>query len=143
MILSDKMAKLIYDGENAIFGRVSAVVAKELLKGNYVSLINCEKLLVSGDPKKFAEKILKKRRMGRGGSMKGPKYIRQEDKLVKRMIRGMLPWDRSKGREAFKRLRCYIGNGGLEEKDLKDVKKFNHQIPQKTSTIKQIVGLIK
>lgn len=137
------MKKLIYDGENAIFGRVSAVVAKELLKGNSVILINCEKMFVSGNPKIFAEKILKKRRMGRGGSMKGPKYVRDEEKLVKRMIRGMLPWDRSKGREAYRRLRCYRGNGDLSDSDLKEAKSFSHQVPQKSSTIKQLVRLIR
>ena len=76
--------------------------------------------------------------MGRGGSLKGPKISKMPDRLLKRMIRGMLPWDRSKGREAFKRLRCYVGSGDLKEEDLKNVKKLKHKKPYKYSTIKEI-----
>ena len=46
--------KLFLDGENAIVGRVGCFAAKELLKGNEVVIINCEKLIISGDKKKIA-----------------------------------------------------------------------------------------
>ncbi|MBU2576918.1 MAG: 50S ribosomal protein L13 [Nanoarchaeota archaeon] len=137
------MSKLIYDGKGAIFGRFASVVAKDLLKGNSVDLINCEEIIISGDKRLFAKKILAKRAMGSGSSMKGPKYIRVADRLVKRMIRGMLPRDRAKGREAFKRLKCYEGNGPLKDDDLKDIKSFAHKKPMKYSTIKEIVEILK
>ncbi len=137
------MSKLIYDGTDAVFGRLASTVAKDLLKGNSVDVINCGQIIVSGDKKLFAKKILAKREMGSGGSIKGPKYPRVADRLVKRMIRGMLPRDRARGREAFKRLKCYIGNGPLVEDDLKEVKSFEHQKPMKYSTIKDIVGILK
>ena len=54
----------------------------------------------------------------------------------------MLPWDKPKGRAAFKRLRCYVGLGDLKQEDLKDIKKFNHNIPLKYLTIKQITKLM-
>ena len=97
------MEKLVYDGKGAVFGRMATVVAKELLKGKSIEVINAEAIIVSGKKELFAKKIQEKRNMGSGGSLKGPKYIRQSDRLVKRMIRGMLPWDRMKGRDAFKR----------------------------------------
>jgi len=137
------MAKLVYDGTDAVFGRFASVVAKDLLKGNSVDVINCEKIIVSGDKKLFAKKILAKREMGSGGSMKGPKYPRVADRLVKRMIRGMLPRTKARGREAFKRLKCYEGNGPLKEDDLKDAKSFEHKKPMKYSTIKEIVEILK
>ena len=137
------MEKLIYDGEGAIFGRMATVVAKDLLKGNSVDLIHCEGIIVSGNKNIFAKKIQAKRNMGRGGSLKGPKYIRQPDRLVKRMIRGMLPRNIRKGEEAFKRLKCHIGNGNLDENVLKNSKKFKHNIPRKYSTIKEITGMLK
>ena len=71
--------------------------------------------------------------------MKGPKYIRQEERLVKRMIRGMIPRDKARGREAFSRLKCHIGNGIYKEDELKNVVKMNHQKPMKYSTVKEIV----
>ena len=131
------------DGKDAVFGRMASVAAKELLKGNSVDIINCEGIIVSGDKKLFAKKVLAKREMGSGGSMKGPKYIRVADRLVKRMIRGMLPWDRAKGRDAFRRLKCYIGNGDLKEDEIKNVKTFNHRKPMKYSTIKEIAAILK
>ena len=137
------MVKLVYDGTEMVFGRLASVVAKNLLKGNFVDIINCEEIIVSGDKKLFAKKILTKREMGSGGSMKGPKYIRVADRLVKRMIRGMLPRDRMKGQDAFRRLKCHIGNGELKEDDLKNVIKLTHRKPMKYSTIKEVVRLLK
>ena len=137
------MVKLIVDGEGAVFGRMATFVAKELLKGHSVDLINSEKVIISGNKKVLVKKILEKRKMGVGGSLKGPKYIRVPDRLLKRMIRGMLPRDRARGREAFKRLRCHLGNGDLAEDSFKDVKKFSHKKPLKYSTIKEIVRLLK
>jgi large subunit ribosomal protein L13 len=137
------MEKRIIDGENAVFGRLASFAAKELLKGNSVELINSEKVLISGDKKKFVEKMRAKLKMGRGASMKGPKYIRKEDRILKRMIRGMLPWDKPKGREAFKRLRCYIGNGNLDEKDLKNIIKIENNKPLKYFSVKEFVRELK
>ena len=135
--------KVIYDGKDAIFGRMGSVVAKELLKGKSVELINCESILVSGDKKLFVDKLLAKLKMGRGSSLKGPKYIRQEDRLVKRMIRGMLPWDRAKGREAYKKLRCHIGAGDLNEEELKKAVVFKHEMPRRYFSIKEVVRMLK
>lgn len=137
------MAELIYDGKGTVFGRLASVIAKELLKGNSVDIINCEEIIVSGDKKLLAKKILTKREMGSGGSMKGPKYPRVADRLVKRMIRGMLPRDRMKGQNAFRKLKCYIGIGELKEDSLKNVIKLEHKKPMKYATIKEIVGLLK
>ena len=137
------MAKLVYDGTDAVFGRAASEATKDLLKGHSVDLINCEKIIVSGDKKLFAKKVLTKGEMGRGQSLKGPKYPRVADRLVKRMIRGMLPRDRARGRDAFKRLKCYEGNGPLKEDELKDVKTFEHKKPMKYSTIKEIVEILK
>ena len=137
------MAKLVYDGKDAIFGRLASVVAKDLLKGYFVEVINCEEIIISGDKRLFVKKILAKRKMGSGSSMKGPKYIRVADRLIKRMIRGMLPWDKPKGREAFKRLRCYEGNGPLNEKELRDAKRIEYNKPLKYSTIKEILSILK
>ena len=137
------METKIYDGTEAVFGRIASTVAKDLLKGYSVDLINCEEIIVSGDKKKFVEKIMQKRRMGNGASMKGPKYPKVADRLVKRMIRGMLPWDRQKGRDAFKNLKCYVGDGGLKEDDLKNAIKVEHKKPMKFSKIKDVMRLLE
>jgi len=137
------MKKIIINGENAILGRLGSYAAKELLKGNTVSIINSESVMISGKKALIVERIKEKRRMGQGGSIKGPKYIRQSDRLLKRMIRGMLPWDKPKGREAHKRLRCYIKNGDLSEDQIKEAKVFNHRKPQKYTIMKEVSEALK
>ena len=137
------MKTVVFDGKNAILGRLGAKVSKELLKGNSVFVINSEEVLMSGKKELIVERIKQKRRMGSGGSLKGPKYVRQADRLLKRMIRGMLPWEKTKGREAYKRLKCYIGNGDLSEEQIKNVQELKFSIPQRTSKLKDIVGALK
>ena len=136
--------KIVYDGEDVIFGRLASKVAKDLLKGNSVDVLNCEKIIVSGDKKLLVKKILARREMGSGGSMKGPKYPRVADRLVKRMIRGMLPWDRMKGREAFRNLRVYTSDVKNQESGINgEVVKLNHKKPMKFSSVAEIVRLLK
>ena len=134
------MSKFIYDGTDAVFGRLASVVAKNLLKGHFVDVINCEDIIISGGKKLLAKKILQKREMGSGGSIKGPKYPRVADRLVKRMIRGMLPRDRMKGQDAYRRLKCYVG---AEAEEGAEIIKMNHKKPMKFSTIKEVVRLLK
>ena len=131
--------KIKINAENEVLGRLGSFVAKELLKGKSVEIFNSEKVIVSGRKENVVEKIRRKRKMGSGGSLKGPKYVRREDLLLKRMIRGMLPWDRARGREAFKRLRCFLG----EEKMGEDAKRLNSKIPRSFVTMKTIVEALK
>jgi len=71
--------------------------------------------------------------------------------LVKRMIRGMLPRDRMKGQDAYRRLKCYVGAENLDVLDGHDsgepegvkIIKMDHKKPMKFSTIKEIVRLLK
>ncbi len=134
------MEHILVDGKGAILGRLGSYVAKELLKGNQISVINSEEVVISGKRNAIVERINEKRRMGRGGSLKGPTYIRQSDRLLKRMIRGMLPWDRTKGREAYKRLKCYIGEEKIETDQTKT---FDHNRPLKFTTMKEVVRGLK
>ena len=137
------MSKIIYDGEGVVFGRVASRVAKDLLKGNCVDLINCEKMIISGDKKLLAKNILAKKDMGSGGSMKGPKYPRTPEKLVKRMIRGMLPRDRARGRDAFRRLKCYASDSKSYNLDKDaEVIKLDYRKPMKFSSVAEVLKLL-
>ncbi len=137
------METVIVDGNGAVLGRMGSFVAKELLKGKSVNVINSEKVIISGSKEYIVGKIKQKRAMGTGGSLKGPKYIRQTDRLLKRMIRGMLPWDRAKGREAYKRLKCYNGNGELSEEAAAKAINFDNKKPLKYTTMKDVVGALR
>jgi large subunit ribosomal protein L13 len=113
------MAMKIYlDAKGAILGRVGSVACKELLKGKEVFIINAEKSIISGRKAEIKENLHHWITLG-GIGLKGPKVSRYPDMFMKRMVRGMLPRDRSKGRAAYDRLRCYIGNGPLTADELK------------------------
>lgn len=98
---------LVYDAKDKILGRLSSIIAKKLLEGNRVIVVNCEKAVLAGDPKYKAEKYLK--RIWAGDPKKGPFFPRYPDEVFRRTVRGMLPWKKDKGRKAFKRLKVFIG----------------------------------
>lgn len=98
---------IIYDAEEQILGRLSSVIAKKLLNGEEIIVVNCEKAVVSGIPKSKTEEY--SRKVKRGDTIHGPFFPKQPDEIFRRTVRGMIPWDRTRGREAFKRLKVYIG----------------------------------
>jgi len=100
--------EIIIDAQNAVVGRLGTYAAKQALIGNKVIIVNCEKAVVTGSKKALEEVYLNKRRIG-GTAQKGPYYSKNPEKMVKRAIRGMLPWKKTTGREAYKRIRCHIG----------------------------------
>lgn len=101
----------VIDGNNLILGRVASQVAKKLLEGKEVHLINCENLAISGDANVIVERYLKRRRAQNKGTPEfSPVWPRTPILLVRRIIRGMLPWKKSRGKIAYKKLRVYTGN---------------------------------
>ena len=99
----------IIDGKNAILGRLASFTAKEALKGEDVAVINCEQIIITGNKLNIVEGLEAKRKRV-GSTQKGPKVSRTNEKIVKRIIRGMLPNYRvGRGRIAFKRIKCYAG----------------------------------
>lgn len=98
---------MIIDATNLIVGRLAAFAAKKALLREKVDVVNCEKAVITGDPNVSYEKL--KQKIDRGAPLKGPYHPRMPDRIVRRVIRGMLPWKKTRGREAFKRVMCYIG----------------------------------
>ena len=98
---------MIIDAKDAVLGRLSSYVAKQILMGNKVDVINCEEAVVSGKRAATMDNYI--RRIDRKAPVKGPYLYRRPDMFVKRAIRGMLPFKRSRGIDAFKNVRCHIG----------------------------------
>ncbi len=114
----------VVDGTNHIAGRLASNVAKLLLEGKRVSIVNCDKIVISGtrtniinEYKKFLEisSIIHPEH--------GPYHPRRPDTIITRMIRGMLPRKKPSGLTAHKRLRAYIGS----PKQLKSLKKIQFE----------------
>jgi len=103
------MAKIIIDGNAAIFGRICSFAAKKALEGNEIIIVNSDKILISGNKKNIIEKYQIRRAKG-GSSKKGPKYSKLTYQIIKRGIRGMLPnYRKGIGKQAFAKIKCYDG----------------------------------
>jgi len=96
----------IIDAEGATLGRLSTYVAKRLLAGEEIAIVNSEKAIISGKKTAIKKRYTQKREVGT--YRKGPFYPRMPDQIVKRTIRGMIPYQKPHGREAIKRLKCFI-----------------------------------
>ncbi len=129
----------IIDGKGAILGRLAAYVAKETLKGEEIEIVNCEQIIITGNKKYIKEKFESKRKRV-GSTQKGPKVSRASEKIVKRIIRGMLPnYRKGRGRDALKRIKCYVGVPKKYEETKKiSVGKRESKLPSKIITIKEI-----
>ena len=90
-----------------ILGRLSSEVAQLLLAGEEVRIVNAEKVIVTGKREQVLNRYKEKRE--HGTARKGPYFPRMPDRLVKRTVRGMLPYEQAKGRNAWRRLKCYMG----------------------------------
>ena len=81
--------RVIIDAENAIAGRLASRVARELLSNKTVAVINAEKAVVSGNPA-FTQEFFRQK-TARGDPVRGPFYPRTTERILRRIIRGMLP----------------------------------------------------
>ncbi|MEM3374268.1 MAG: 50S ribosomal protein L13 [Candidatus Woesearchaeota archaeon] len=126
---------ILIDATNTILGRMAAYAAKYALEGNKVVIVNCEKAYVSGSKQDvFADYL---NRLERGTPRKGPFIHRMPDKLVRRTIRGMLPYKKAKGREAYKRVLCFVGVPE-EYKNEKPIELDNKVKIEKLPTLKYV-----
>ena len=100
----------VYNAENMIVGRLASKVAKAVLLGDNAIIVNAEKAIITGDRQTVIDAFKKKHNIRTSyNPRKGPNHQRRPDKLLRKMIRGMLPWPTPRGKAAFKRIRVYIG----------------------------------
>ena len=108
MTLSEeKQPQTVIDASGLIVGRMASIIAKRLLLGESIIVVNVEKAVISGrrlsrvrDARKFLE-------IGHPG--KGPFHPRRPDQIVRRSVRGMLPRRLPKGQAALRRLKIFLG----------------------------------
>lgn len=98
---------MILDAQDLIVGRLATVVAKRALLGETVDIVNCEKAVITGARAQLLEHF--RHRRARGTHRKGPFAPRSPDRIVRRVVRGMLPYKNYKGSVAYKRVMCYVG----------------------------------
>lgn len=102
----EKMVTVI-NADGLLVGRLSTHVAKMLLSGEEVAIVNAEKALISGSRSALLTEFRDRRE--RGSVRKGPYYPKLPDRILRRSVRGMLPYRKPRGKDAFTRLHVFIG----------------------------------
>ena len=125
------------DAKNLILGRLASNVAKRALMGESIDIVNCEDAIISGNKYQIFDTYYQKRSRG---TFKGPIISKLPSNLVRRTIRGMLPYKKPHGREAFERIKCHIGTPAALKEKAKTIKEADvEKIPNyKYTTIGKV-----
>jgi len=101
----------VIDATNLVLGRMASIVAKRLLNGERIVIVNAEKAVISGEPRMVIEsyKILFNVGTLRNPYRHGSRRPRTPERIGRLAIRGMLPMEKRRGRDAYRRLRVYCG----------------------------------
>ena len=104
------LGRLASEVANVLRGKNKPTFTPHLDTGDFVIVVNAEKIEVSG--KKASQKLYR-RHSGRPGGMKIEKFDTLRDRIPERIIeqavKGMLPHN-SLGRQQFKKLKVYKGS---------------------------------
>ena len=95
----------IIDGKDLILGRLGSGIAKRLLLGESIKIVNCKEIVILGRKTYLIEKY--KNKLKNKVIKQGPYYSRSPADLVKRSLRNMVPYKKLRGIEALKKLKCY------------------------------------
>ncbi len=98
---------IVVDATGLVLGRLASVAAKNLLSGEEVKIVNAEKAIITGRKDYVFDDYGQTR--ARGHKERGPYFPRRPEMILKRTVRGMLPYKMRRGRDAFSRLRVYVG----------------------------------
>jgi large subunit ribosomal protein L13 len=97
----------VINAEGLILGRMSSIIAKRLLNGEEIVVVNAEGAVLSG--KKKSKTAEQKTFLEVGYPKAGPFHYRRPDRMLRRTVRGMLPYRQPKGKQAYKRLHVFTG----------------------------------
>ena len=96
----------VIDATGLILGRMASHIARRLLQGEEIAIVNAEKAAISG--KRLSKVKEAKKFLEVGHPRKGPLHRRRPDRIVRRTVRGMLPRRKPKGQQAYKRLKVFL-----------------------------------
>lgn len=97
----------VIDGNNLVYGRLSTQVAKLLLGGEEIVIVNADKVAVTGSRDFVLGKFRERRDIG--SVRKGPFYPRTSNQILRRSIGDMLPKKKAKGKDALERCKVFSG----------------------------------
>ena len=131
---------IIVDASNCIAGRICSIVSKLLIQGNRIAIINSERAMISGNRYKTIEEYKKYLEVSSvTNPIHGPYHPRRPDRILTKMVRGMVLRRKPSGILAFKRLRVYIGMP-TEFQSSKEIKIFDDAKITKTESYYITIG---
>lgn len=107
MKTGEEQPSTIIDASGLILGRMASIVAKRLLSGEPIIIVNSEKAAISG--KRLSRLKEARAFLDIGHPKKGPFHPRRPDQIVHRTVKGMLPHRQPKGQMALRHLRVFLG----------------------------------
>src|SRR5256886_10862490 len=99
------------DATGHVVGRLASVLAKRLLNGEEIVVVNAEKAIVTGKRSVVFQEYRTRHQRGSTASRMrgiGLAYPRRPDLILRRTISRMMPYQQPRGRDALKRLRVYL-----------------------------------
>ncbi len=97
----------VVDASGLVLGRAASVIAKRLLNGESIVVVNAEKAVVTGSRQQVLAFYTAAR--ARGSVRSGPHFPRYPDRIFRRTVRGMVPHLKTRGKDAMDRLQVHIG----------------------------------
>ncbi len=97
----------VVDATGLVLGRAASVIAKRLLGGESIVVVNAEKSVITGARAQVVAHYTEAR--ARGSVRSGPHFPRYADRIFRRTVRGMLPHLKTRGKVAYGRLEVHIG----------------------------------
>jgi|ECHnycMinimDraft_1075156.scaffolds.fasta_scaffold00071_22 large subunit ribosomal protein L13 len=109
-VLESSEERLVVDGADQILGRLASIVAKKLMGGQRVVIVNAEKIVVSGPKNRVIQgyKLMFRLRTMYNPLKQGVRRPRDPIRLVRKAVKGMLPKNRE-SKEMMRRLKVYVG----------------------------------
>lgn len=101
---------ILLDATDQVMGRLASYAAKSALSGNMVVVLNAEKAVISGRKSNIVEEAMRRLKTRTlANQTTAPMHQRRPDLYFRRVVRGMLPWKKAKGKAAFHRVFVFMG----------------------------------
>ncbi|MEM3841253.1 MAG: 50S ribosomal protein L13 [Candidatus Micrarchaeaceae archaeon] len=115
---------IVYDAKGRVLGRVASAAAKAALRGKKIAIINAGDAIISGNKKDIIKKYNTRLRLQEKANPEhSPYWSRRPDMLMKRVIRGMLPYRKASGKSAYRRLLVFTGTPEIfKEAKIEDIR---------------------
>ncbi len=103
--------EVLIDAKGHLMGRLAAIVAKELLNGQRVTIVRCEAMVLSGSLYRRRCEFLefKKKNSNTNPRKGGPYHFKAPSKIFWRAVRGMVPHKTKRGTAAMNRMKLFEG----------------------------------